>query len=619
MKEIKLIILFSLLFILNMYAITGKDIIRNNGYMPYVKPMLSTHWSQDGGENSKLPFIDSENTIHAFTGCGATALAQIMNYWKYPLHGNGFNYYPWHSPFGPDQILYADFENTLYDWEQTIPFYKGNDFATNEQIDAVSTLMAHIGVALEMNYDIDGTGTQIEYICTVLRKFFGYNPNMCIIRQINEAYSMEEWLNLIYKELSEGRPILMGGSKYSDSLGSYVNHIFVADGYDEEGWVHLNLGKADIGSNKDTYYDLSQEGNTYTKNMRMIIGICPNPLPTEINEVYVEVPGSLLEKLGGVPNSRKICRLKITGQINKKDLNLLKEMAATTTGQLTYLDLSQCILEGGIIEPNSFYECYTLQEIYLPNNVTEIREGAFYSCRGLYKVRLPDNLEFLERYAFDDCRYLDDISLPITFNRIDNNPFGRSKLCKFEIDEGNKKFKIVNGSLLSKDGKTLYAMPLRVKGRYSVPNGVERIMGKAFQERYMMDTLNLPASLIKISESFGELGGKVINLYAENPPERYFFDLGNQNCVLHVPIGCANKYIDQGWEPLFSTIIDDLPINSTIEETTHIKQNGSKYFNLLGRQISESKSNDHLIIKMQNGRTKKYMMRKRRNKAISYF
>ena len=104
----------------------------------------------------------------------------------------------------------------------------------------------------------------------------------------------------------------MGGTK------KYVNHIFVADGYDEEGNVHLNLGHGSLS--EDTYYDLTQTGVTYTEDLRMIIGISSETLPAETKDVVVTTPGSLLNVLGGETESQKICRLKVTGNLNAEDI-----------------------------------------------------------------------------------------------------------------------------------------------------------------------------------------------------------------------------------------------------------------------------------------------------------
>ena len=55
---------------------------------PVVSNLIKTKWDQDGVYNSKCPYDETaqENTA---TGCVATAMAQIMNYWQWPINGVG--------------------------------------------------------------------------------------------------------------------------------------------------------------------------------------------------------------------------------------------------------------------------------------------------------------------------------------------------------------------------------------------------------------------------------------------------------------------------------------------------------------------------------------------------
>ena len=55
----------------------GRDIIQENGFKASVAPMLTTQWSQDGGENALLPIVNGDTRADA--GCGAIAMAQVMN------------------------------------------------------------------------------------------------------------------------------------------------------------------------------------------------------------------------------------------------------------------------------------------------------------------------------------------------------------------------------------------------------------------------------------------------------------------------------------------------------------------------------------------------------------
>ena len=46
-----------------------------------IAPMVKAQWSQNNPYNMKLPFINGK---HAHVGCVATAMAQVMYYWKWP-------------------------------------------------------------------------------------------------------------------------------------------------------------------------------------------------------------------------------------------------------------------------------------------------------------------------------------------------------------------------------------------------------------------------------------------------------------------------------------------------------------------------------------------------------
>lgn len=605
----KYVVLLSLLIQNSLFctAKTGREIIAENGFKPSVEPMLTTCWSQDGGENSMLPLVKDD--IRAYTGCGATAVAQIMKYWEHPSQGIGCNYYYWEGYAGHEQVFFADFQNTYYEWENMISVYKGKD-ATQQQIDAVSTLMAHIGVALEMKYLYNEkyhrptTGTQIEYIHTVMKKFFGYNHNMRLVRYINGAYSMDEWLAMVYKELSEGRPVLMGGTNASGN-----SHIFVADGYDENGNIHLNMGHANDAENK--YYDITRTDQTYTIDMRMILGISPEELDGELTNVNVSVAGSLAEALGGELNSRRICRLKLTGTINNDDVAWLKELAKKTTGQLSYLDLSECTIEGNTLAEAAFDGCYTLQEIILPNNLERIKSKAFRECHGLYAVHFPDNLLAIEDFAFSGCRYLESVCIPSSVKAIGYNPFRYDKLHTLTIGEDNLSYAISNSALTSKDGKILYSMPVLTTGEYKVSDGVETINKQAFMKSCAIERLLLPSSLRQIDDNafYQCYSLTEIYSYAYSAPtlqKNSFDNFITASCVLHVPQGSADNYKQRGWD-VFTTIIDDLPNTSslshpiTFTDTSH----HSESFNISGFPVKNPTRRQICVIKYSNGKVQK--------------
>lgn len=109
---------------------------------------------------------------------------------------------------------------------------------------AVATLMAAAGAAVEMNYSPSASGASSADAARALVRNFGYDPS---IMYVNDSfYSPESWNAAIQHDLSTGHPILCGGQ----SVEKY-GHFFVMDGYmlagngDEETatpYYHLNWG-----------------------------------------------------------------------------------------------------------------------------------------------------------------------------------------------------------------------------------------------------------------------------------------------------------------------------------------------------------------------------------------
>ena len=55
-----------------------------------VGPLIQTQWDQDAPYYNLCP---GYGTNKAYTGCVATAMAQVMNYWQWPVSGTGNHSY----------------------------------------------------------------------------------------------------------------------------------------------------------------------------------------------------------------------------------------------------------------------------------------------------------------------------------------------------------------------------------------------------------------------------------------------------------------------------------------------------------------------------------------------
>lgn len=194
---------------------------------PVVEPLLGDiNWGQGEPFNTLCPMISGK---HAYVGCVATAMAQIMRYYGFPAKGTGT-----HSYLHAGTTLSADFGATTYDWSnmpRVIP-----DNPSQAQVTAYSTLCYHLGVATNMTYASGGSGAYTMDVPGALRDHFGYTASLRM--HLRSYYNTDEWMSLIRSELDAGRPVYYSASS-EDGQGG---HAFVCDGYDSEGYVHMNWG-----------------------------------------------------------------------------------------------------------------------------------------------------------------------------------------------------------------------------------------------------------------------------------------------------------------------------------------------------------------------------------------
>lgn len=231
-----------------------------------IGPLLTTTWDQGTPYNRFCPGGNGGGNRIYPTGCVATALSQIMNYHQYPEAGIGEHQYSFQPAAGDGRILYANFGETRYDWANMLDNYSGVSYS-DEQAEAVATLMLHCGVAVDMNYSANGSGAYSHEACLGVKKYFGYNKNARIYTR--DFYPADQWMRMVYTELHLRRPIYYSG--VSERQGG---HAFVIDGYDANGLVHVNWG---WGGSADGYYDialLNPSSYQFSLGQDMILGIC---------------------------------------------------------------------------------------------------------------------------------------------------------------------------------------------------------------------------------------------------------------------------------------------------------------------------------------------------------
>ena len=271
-----------------------------------VDMLVQTQWDQDDPYWKLTPGSGSDK---AYTGCVATAMAQVMKYWEWPKKGTGSHtYQPVMDIFDNDGnylrtdtiypgFLTVKFGETTYDWANMKNSY--SESYTDAEAQAVATLMYHCGVSAEMQYGgdaYDGSGTYtINYgdwddpTCAQnsFPKYFGYKRDG-LTSYYRDGYTYQgtkyydswtdaAWTAMIKGELDKHHPIMYDGS------GAKGGHSFICDGYDDQNYFHFNWGWS--GSN-DGWYKLDNlvpgsggaGGGSYnfTNTQGVIIGIVPD-------------------------------------------------------------------------------------------------------------------------------------------------------------------------------------------------------------------------------------------------------------------------------------------------------------------------------------------------------
>ena len=122
---------------------------------PVVDALVKTNWYQLTPYNDKCPAPD------VYTCCVATAMAQIMNYHRWPEKGIGSityeSYYGLNDSDDPNTagVISHDFSKSTYDWDNMLATYTLVDGKPNwndAQKDAVATLMRDCGYAARVQY-----------------------------------------------------------------------------------------------------------------------------------------------------------------------------------------------------------------------------------------------------------------------------------------------------------------------------------------------------------------------------------------------------------------------------------------------------------------------------------
>lgn len=237
-----------------------------------VEPFLTTYYGHyDPYYNSNPKF---DGTTPSACACSTVAIAQILAHFKYPSiipQADGYTT----KTLG---IVLETLPAYEIDWNNILPNY--TYFSYNQvQSQEISRFMFHIGQYLRSDFKEDSS-SPTNYVYNLLRNF-GYRCSQ--ITPIT-GYLMPDWEDLIYNNLLNSRPVIVSGSNIA--IGG-ARHMFIFDGYDQDGFYHVDWGWNGCCQGYFSFSTLSPYRNTssyaYFKDIWCIYGIQPNTYPVTNN------------------------------------------------------------------------------------------------------------------------------------------------------------------------------------------------------------------------------------------------------------------------------------------------------------------------------------------------
>lgn len=267
-----------------------------------IDPLLTSMWNQFMPYNQSLP--DYLNGARCVTGCVATAMSQIMYYHQWPDST---------AVTIPEYITRAGLKidsipaGTRLDWENMTDIYQGDE--SEEQIQAISTLMLAAGASVKMEYRDNANGGSGAFLLDVpyaLKTYFDYSSTTH--HETRGHYTIVKWEQMIYDELKAKRPVL-----YQGSTSTEQGHAFVVDGYTGEGFYHINWGWGNDNSESNCLLTVLNPGNNagagasssldgYSFNQAAVLGIKPSD-DADVPFAAVRLTSSIVE----VTNDQIVC------------------------------------------------------------------------------------------------------------------------------------------------------------------------------------------------------------------------------------------------------------------------------------------------------------------------
>lgn len=361
-----------------------------------VGPLLTTTWSQEAPYNKYCP-------AGCPTGCTATAVAQVMYYWKWPKESKGV-------------VNGEDFSGHVYDWDNMCDSYVSG--YSEAQADAVARLMADIGKAMGMTYTPTGSSAAMSDMALVSN--FGYEPGS----GVETASTASALQNTLRSELNNRRPVLYVGNTVDEPGG----HALVVDGYTSNDYFHFNFG---WGGHYDGFYKNALV-KMYNRHAQIMTNVRPyDAVEKEIGDIryglFIETGiAEILEYTKGTSNSEngtfEIPSTITDDEGNTYQVTSIRQQAFFRKGHFDKVIVGDNIK---VVDPFSFF--YTkVDTVVLSDKLEAVPDDAF-AYTYIRHLTIGRNIKRIGKRAFYLC-YLDrDIICKSPAFEVDDEAFAHTK------------------------------------------------------------------------------------------------------------------------------------------------------------------------------------------------
>ena len=278
-----------------------------------VPALISTQWDQSNGAGNYYtpPFAIGAPSNYV-CGCVALAGAQIANFWRFPVESR-----PQVSRdcyVNGAQASYMTMGGT-YDWANMPDCFYYVSALTPAQKQAAGRLCYDFGVAAQMDWGLNGSGTSTLCLTPAFVEVFGYANAMSFFYAGGPAMSGKLAEKSILANLDAGCPVVLG----------LDGHAVVADGYGYASstlYTHLNFGWSGLA---DAWYNLPDVNVSYPSYRSSILHeVIYNIFPQEAGELLT---GRVLDASGNPVSGATVTATNgsdaVTGTANARGIYAL--------------------------------------------------------------------------------------------------------------------------------------------------------------------------------------------------------------------------------------------------------------------------------------------------------